>query len=325
MDDLMRSDVMQHYGLTRDLPRSGYFETDKLREIFEDVKAGVLGGRLLALVGLIGCGKTTTLHRLVETLEGESEILVSQSLAVDKHRVNLGTLMTALFYDLVTEKDFKIPTQPEQRERKLIEVIAKRRKSVALFVDEAHDLDHKTLVGLKRLIELVQNSGGTLSVVLVGHPKLRNDLRRPALEEIGARAQLFWLDGIKGQQRSYIEWLIAQCTESPRAELLTDEAVQRLAEALSTPLQIEQYLALAFEASYQVGQKPVTIEIIDSVMAADLDAMEATLTRHGYNTRALAELLNVRPAEIRAFLHGQLAPGRTQDLHAKLLAAGLPV
>jgi polyphosphate kinase len=39
----------------------------------------------------------------------------------------------------------------------------------------------------------------------------------------------------------------------------------------------------------------------------------------------LAELFNVRPAEIRSFLHGQLAPGRTQELHAQFLAAGLPV
>jgi type II secretory pathway predicted ATPase ExeA len=321
----MRRDVMKHYNLTRDLPRSGYFETDKLREVFDDVKAAIHGGRLLALVGLIGCGKTTTMHRLAETLGDEKEILVSQSLAVDKHRVNLGTLMTALFYDLVTEKDFKIPTQPEKRERKLVEVIAKRRKSIALFVDEAHDLHHRTLGGLKRLIELVQNSGGTLSVFLLGHPKLRNDLRRPALEEIGARTQLFWIDGIKGQERAYIDWLMMQCTKSPRSELITDEAVERMAAGLSTPLQVEQYLTLAFEAAYQVGQKPVTAEIIDNVLAADLDALEATLTRYGYDARALAELLNVRPAEIRAFLHGQLAPARTQDLHAKLLVAGLPV
>lgn len=321
----MRSDVMKHYGLTRDLPRSGYFETAQLREVFDDIKVAIHGGKLLALVGLVGCGKTTTLQRLVETMKEEKEILVSQSLAVDKHRVNLGTLMTALFYDLVNEKDFKIPTQPEKRERKLIDVIAKRRKSIALFVDEAHDLHHKTLVGLKRLIELVQHAGGTLSVVLVGHPKLRNDLRRPALEEIGARTEMFWLEGIKGQERAYITWLLTQCTKSDSPDILTEEALERLADGLSTPLQIEQYLTLAFEAGYLVGQNPVTVEIIESVLAADLEALEATLTRHGYNTRALAELLNVRPTEIRAFLYGQLAPGRTQELHAQLLAAGLPV
>ena len=321
----MRSDVMKHYGLNRDLPRSGYFETEQQHKVFDDIQAAIHGGKLLALVGLVGCGKTTTLNRLVALLRDEKEILVSQSLAVDKHRVNLGTLMTALFYDLVNEKDFKIPTQPEKRERKLVEVISKRRKPIALFIDEAHDLHHKTLVGLKRLIELVQNAGGTLSVVLVGHPKLRNDLRRPALEEIGARKALFVLEGIKGQERAYIEWLLDQCTKDDNPEILSEDAIDRLAAALSTPLQIEQYLTLAFEAGYQTGAKPVTVEIIESVLAAGLDALEATLTRNGYSPRAIAEMLHVRPAEIRAFLHGQLAPGRTQELHAQLLAAGLPV
>lgn len=321
----MRSEVMKHHGLTRDLPRAGYFETEQQREVFADITAAIHGGKLVALVGLVGCGKTTTLHRLIDTLKDEKKILVSQSLAVDKDRVSLSTLMTALFYDLVTEKDFKIPTQPEKRERKLVEVIAKRRKSIALFIDEAHDLHHKTLVRLKRLIELVQNRGGTLSVVLVGHPKLRNDLRRPTLEEIGARTALFWLDGIKGQERAYLEWLLAQCSKSDSTEILNEEAIERLASALSTPLQIEQYLGLALESAYQIGQKPVTVDVVDSVLSADLDALEATLTRNGYNARALAELLNVRPAVIRAFLHGQLTPGRTQELHAQLLAAGLPV
>ncbi|WP_246195023.1 ATP-binding cassette domain-containing protein [Allochromatium palmeri] len=76
----MRSDVMKHYGLTRDLPRSGYFETEQLREVFDDIKVAIHGGKLLALVGLVGCGKTTTLNRLIETLKDEKNILVSQSL-----------------------------------------------------------------------------------------------------------------------------------------------------------------------------------------------------------------------------------------------------
>ena len=61
------------------------------------------------------------------------------------------------------------------------------------------------------------------------------------------------------------------------------------------------------------------------MLAADLDALEAALTRYGYGARDLAELLAVRPAEVRAFLRGQLAPGRMQELHAQLLAARLPV
>jgi hypothetical protein len=37
------------------------------------------------------------------------------------------------------------------------------------------------------------------------------------------------------------------------------------------------------------------------------------------------ELLNANPREIKSFLSGQLAPGRTQELQSELLAAGIPL
>lgn len=39
-------------------------------------------------------------------------------------------------------------------------------RSVALFDDEAHDLNDNTLMGLKWLMEIVEDGGGRLSVVL---------------------------------------------------------------------------------------------------------------------------------------------------------------
>jgi type II secretory pathway predicted ATPase ExeA len=58
-------------------------------------------------------------------------------------------------------------------------------------------------------MELVRANGGNLSVVLAGHPKLTNDLRRAAMEEIGSRATVFMLDGVKGEQQAYITWLLS--------------------------------------------------------------------------------------------------------------------
>jgi type II secretory pathway predicted ATPase ExeA len=55
----------------------------------------------------------------------------------------------------------------------LQELIRKRQKPIALFVDEAHDLHSKTLIGLKRLIEVVQDGDGVLSIILAGHPNTR--------------------------------------------------------------------------------------------------------------------------------------------------------
>ena len=96
------------------------------------------------------------LRRIQEALFQDKEILASKSLSLEKSQISLATLIMALFYDLATEKDFKIPTQAERRERALRDLIKKRQKPIALFIDDAHDLHSKTLIGLKRLIEVVR-------------------------------------------------------------------------------------------------------------------------------------------------------------------------
>jgi type II secretory pathway predicted ATPase ExeA len=73
-----------------------------------------------------------------------------------------------------------------------------------LIVDEAHDLHHKTLTGFKRLMELAARAGVILSVLLIGHPKLRNDLRRPQMEEIGYRTTTFEFEGVSGHRREFM-------------------------------------------------------------------------------------------------------------------------
>ena len=318
---------MEYFGLEKELDHLGHFETDEQAHLFKELQKIIRGGRLIVISGIIGCGKTTTLQRLVDDLAQSKEIIVSRSLAVDKERVNLGTFITALFYDLSTEKELKPPSQPEKRERMLLALIQKCRKPVALFVDDAHGLHHKTLVGLKRLVELVRFNKGSLSVVLAGHPKLKNDLRRPTLEEIGGRTTVFALEGIQNHQQEYIEWVLHQATggKVSLADLLSEEALALLSQRLTTPLQIEQYLTLAFEEAYRVGQKPVTPEIIETTLAQGLEDLEPRLVRHGYDAKNLAELLNIRTAEMRSFLHGQLPPGRTQDLRDQMLKIGIPL
>jgi hypothetical protein len=129
------------------------------------------------------------LRRIQEALSQDKEILASKSLSLEKSQISLATLIMALFYDLATEKDFKIPTQPERRERALRDLIKKRQKPIALFIDDAHDLHSKTLIGLKRLIEVIRDSGGMLSVVLAGHPKLEERSAPVLVGGFGQEAQ----------------------------------------------------------------------------------------------------------------------------------------
>jgi len=324
----MLTEVMAHFGLVKELRQAGYYETAVQKQMFLEIKAAVSSGKLIALTGVVGCGKTTTLRRLFEVLAKESKIRVSKSLSVDKNRATLATLISALFYDLSTDdKEVKIPSFGEKRERELRALVKKGKKPVVLFVDEAHDLHFSTLTGLKRLIEVIEDGGGTLSVLLAGHPKLKNDLHRPTMEEIGYRSTIFSLEGMAGSQREYITWLVDACIseETKLSDVLTVEAIELLSEKLRTPLQIEQHLILAMEAAYHIGEKPVNGTIVESVLSKQIDELEPKLTRHGYDVQGLAEQFNAKPAEIKLLFRGQLDSARTKELTDQMLTAGLPI
>jgi type II secretory pathway predicted ATPase ExeA len=75
-------------------------------------------GKLVALRGIVGCGKTTLLRRIRNTLAQDNAILVSQSLSVDKSQLTLPVLIDALFYDLET-RTLRIPRQLQRREQSI--------------------------------------------------------------------------------------------------------------------------------------------------------------------------------------------------------------
>lgn len=323
----MRVEVMEYYGLTQPLSQAGYYETEHHKQLIKDIRSAILEGRLIAVCGVVGSGKTVTMRRLQQILKEENRVTVAKSLSVEKHNIKLGTLITALFYDLAQDKQVQISKQGERRERELQELVKKGKRPVALFVDEAHDLNGHTLIGLKRLMEVVEDGGGRLSVILAGHPKLRNDLRRPTMEEIGYRTDIFTLDGIAGSQREYIHWLLgaSTVTKTDPESILTTEAIDILATKLRTPLQVQLHLTLALEAGYQTGEKPVTAELVNSVLSRQLDDLEPTMARHGYRLKDMVEQFDAKPAEIKALFSNQLEPTRMAELRDRILAAGLPI
>lgn len=164
-----------------------------------------------------------------------------------------------------------------------------------------------------------------LAVILAGHPKLGNDLKRPTMEEIGARAQLFQLNHWVENKAAYSTWLLKQCCRKDikSSELITPEAMELLVTSLVTPLQINHYLSEAMEQAYQAGIKPITSEIIQSVLAPDLEAMEAKLARYGYNLQALCEVLNAKPSEVKAYLLGQLHSNKLVEFNKEINKLGV--
>ena len=207
-------------------------------------------------------------------------------------------------------------------------MVRKARKPVVLFIDEAHDIHGHTLNGLKRLMELITagGGGGKLSVVLVGHPRLQNDLRRATMEEIGYRTSKFDFVALRSQRQEFLQWLLETCLEdgvNPDG-VITPQAQDFLVERLSTPLQFAEHLNRAFTDAFNPGAEKISREIVENTLSAGFDSLDARLARIGYTPKALVERFDAHPTEVRRFLNGRLDPERTAELGAALRNAGIP-
>ena len=286
-----------------------------------------MAGRLIAVSGPVGVGKTAMIQQLQQKIVAEKKVIFARSLSVDKPRVALPALMTALFLDISGDPDMKVPTQPERRERLLQEAIKDAKRPVVLFIDEAHDLHGNTLNGLKRLMEIVDAGGGTLSVVLVGHPRLQNDLKRATMEEIGHRTTRIEIEGLGEDTGHFLDWLLKQClAEGSKPDaVISPEACDFLAEKLNTPLQIAEHLNRAFTDTFRMGADQVTAEIVQDTISVGFDDLDARLARIGYAPKSLAEQFDLTQAEARRFLKGKLDTDRTTELTDLMRQAGLPI
>lgn len=322
----MRADTMDYYGITKDFSQAGFYETERIQEVLRNLKTDIYAGGLVAVTGLSGSGKTVSMWRLQETLAKEGKIILSRSLFVEKEKVTLASLINSLFFDLSTKKDVLIPSQGEKRERGLQELVKQAKKPVALFIDEAHELHPKTIKGLKRLIEIVRQSGSILSVVMIGQRRLQNDLERPTMSEIGPRTKFHIFDGVADSRREFIEWLLERCSDEKTSpeDILQADAIELIAERSTTALQILDNLTRVLGVGHETGERPISSALVESVLVNDHSAWVAMITRHGYDVRSLSDFLNIKQAEVKQLFSGQLDPMRTSELNEQLKVAGLP-
>nr|MCB7501016.1 AAA family ATPase [Enterobacter roggenkampii] len=77
----MRVEVMEHYGLAQPIDQAGYYETAHHKQLIKDIRGAIHEGRLIAVCGVVGSGKTVTLRRLQQRLREENKITVARSLS----------------------------------------------------------------------------------------------------------------------------------------------------------------------------------------------------------------------------------------------------
>jgi general secretion pathway protein A len=180
----------------------------------------------IALTGEVGTGKTTLLHALLQRLDDSTAVafLFNSTLSFDG----------VLEYMLEEFGIGKTSTTPAQRLFALNNFLIERRRvgqNTVLILDEAQNLDPKTLEQIRLLSNFETSSEKLLQILLVGQPELRTKLNLPELRQLKQRVAL------SSTIRPLTPKEVHECIRtrlriagSSDLGLFTDRAVERIAD-----------------------------------------------------------------------------------------------
>jgi general secretion pathway protein A len=162
------------------------FPTESHREALAQLVYGVRERKgFLALTGEVGTGKTTLLHALLKRLDADTTVafVFNSTLPFE------GLLEYAL-------GEWGVPAAGASHAERLARLnaflVEQRRagRNTVLILDEAQNLEVRTLEQVRLLSNFESPSGKLLQILLVGQPELHAKLERPDLRQLKQRIGL---------------------------------------------------------------------------------------------------------------------------------------
>lgn len=206
-----------------------------------------------------GMGKTYALQSFVSNLN-PNRFTVSY--------VNLTTVGLREFYSVICDA---VGLETEGRRCALFSRYQKyvtqlhdtTHKPLILVVDEAHHLHHSILDDLKLLMNCDFDSRSCFSVVLLGEPRLNNQLNRPSMESLRQRITVHYnFAGLSVEEaRAYIEHKL---TVAGASTSIVDAGVTATLHSLSNgnPRQMDRLMTQALMMAAQKDKMTVDADIL---------------------------------------------------------------
>ncbi|MDQ6892603.1 MAG: AAA family ATPase [Acidobacteriota bacterium] len=169
------------FNITPD-PRFLFF-SDQHREAFHHILFGLRERKgFIQITGEVGAGKTTVCRAILEELGP-----TFRTALILNPMVTSGELMQAILEELALK--------PQRLNRAAYQGIlnaylldeASRGNDVALFIDEAQDLDDHVLEYIRLLSNLETDQRKLIQIVLIGQPELREKLNDRRLRQLRQR------------------------------------------------------------------------------------------------------------------------------------------
>lgn len=137
------------------------------------------------ITGPIGSGKTTLVHQVLQSLSEEVTVgLISNTLA------GFGELLQWVLMAFGLEYSGKDKTELYQTFVEFIVDEYNANRRTVLIIDEAQNLDARTLEELRMLTNVNATQQVALQLVLVGQPELLDTMRQPELSQLAQRVSV---------------------------------------------------------------------------------------------------------------------------------------
>ena len=214
------------------------------------------------ICGDIGCGKTTLIRRLLNTLGDDVRV----GLVTNTHQ-DMGNLLEwiMLSYDLPFEGKSQV-SQYDAFQKFLIAEYGKGHR-VVLIVDEAQNLSVSALEYLRMLSNINADKDQLLQMVLVGQPQLRELLKRPELTQFAQRVAVDYYIPPLGtvEVADYIEHRLRVAGRD--RSLFSPLAMSKIAKAAQgVPRNINTLCDMALVYGYAYEARVIDVHIIDEVL-----------------------------------------------------------
>lgn len=233
------------------------------------------------ITGEVGSGKTTLINRVLEELDQD----ITAGLINFTHN-SFGELAewVMMAFGLEYRNKSKVELYDEFVQF-LIQQYGEGRR-VVLIIDEAQNMDPRTLEELRMLTNVNAQKEHLLHLIIVGQPELRALLQRPELRQLTQRVSVFYHIGQLSlpEAQAYVAHRLSVAGGNP--DLFTQNAVQMVwAEAKGVPRVMNTLCDLSLVYGFSAASDKINSEVVAEVLE----------DRSKMGLQAAAEPHNVEP------------------------------
>lgn len=281
--EMISQEALRHFKIFRnpfidDIQKDAdIYMSDEHRYIEAAMLDAARHGGFLAVIGEVGSGKSVMRRKVVETLKKDGGVLVIYPQMIDKTRLTAASICDAIIQDISSER---CRCKLEDKTRQVQRLLMDRSKSGyrhVLIIEEAHDLNVRTLKYLKRFYELEDGYRKLLGIVLIGQSELKhmfNEGQNVDMREVIRRVQVAEIRGLNGNLKDYLSLKFKRVGKAAD-DIFANDAYAALSQRLTSvsrdgkskishayPLLVNNYTARALNMACEMGEPLISADVI---------------------------------------------------------------